>query len=416
MSRLGLSVLLVLAIGLATGVGVYLIQAVEEPSPPAVRPIPVPVEVVRITPGPFIHQLEALGTVQPIREAAVSVEAAGPVASVSPAIELGAPVTEGMLLAQIDPTPFRIDVSRGEAQLARAQAQVEKAEVDRERQESLLRINRDKLRLARAEWHRLADLFERELVAEQEVERTELGVRRVQEQLEVAESGLEAAKAQHAAALAEAASAEAELERARQALQDTQVRAPFAGFISEKLVTVGEQVAPGTVLFRLVDVAVVKIVVRVPADDIGLLRPGALAQVRVTGFSEPFQGRVAHVGPRADIETRTFPVEILVNNESLPRLLPGMFARASIPVRSYPAAILVPRATVVRREGAHAVFVADTERGIARRRPITITRTFGARHLIEQGLEPGDLLIVTGQHLLQDGAAIQVVETRQLKP
>ncbi len=248
------------------------------------------------------------------------------------------------------------------------------------------------------------------------MERVELALRRTQEELERATSGLREAEAQLAVAQAELASAEAELARARDALADTQVRAPFAGIISEKTVTLGEQVAPGTVLFRLADINTVKVLIRIPADDVGFLRPGARADISLTGFPEPFTGRVENIGPRADTETRTYPVEVYVENRGPKRALPGMFARATIPVRSYPQAILIPRASVLMEDGAPVVFVADTRQGIAHRRPVAIARTFGARHLIRRGLESGELVVVTGHRLLQDGATIRVVETRELTP
>ncbi|MEE9182059.1 MAG: hypothetical protein V3U33_05800, partial [candidate division NC10 bacterium] len=114
------SLVLILAIVLVTMVGFYLIRAGDEPQNAKPGPVPVPVEVARITPREFIHRLEALGTVRAIREAAVGVKVAGPVTAIPPEIELGAAVEEGRLLASIDPAPFRIDVSRREALVLRA--------------------------------------------------------------------------------------------------------------------------------------------------------------------------------------------------------------------------------------------------------------------------------------------------------
>ncbi len=416
MSRRRLSIFLILAMALVTAVGVYLIRAVEEPRNAKIGPVPVPVEVARVAPREFTHRLEALGTVQAVREAAVGVKVSGPVTAIPPEIELGAAVDEGTLLAEIDPVPFRIDVSHKEALVARAKAQVRTRKAEIARQKNLININRDKLRLAQAEHGRFQSLFNEGGIAWQEVERAELAVRRTQEEVERAESGLREAEAQHAVAKAELASAQAELERARDALADTRVRAPFGGIISEKEVTLGEQVAPGSVLFRLADVKVVKILIRIAADDIGFLDPGAKADVAITGLPEPVEGRVEHIGPRADTETRTFPVEVVVENRGPRMLLPGMFARASIPVRSYPEAILIPRASVLIEDGATVAFVANANQETAHRRPLTIARTFGARHLITEGLKAGDLLVVTGHRLLRDGAPIKVVETRELTP
>ena len=97
------------------------------------------------------------------------------------------------------------------------------------------------------------------------------------------------------------------------------------------------------------------------------------------------------------------------------RLLPGMFARAKIPIRTYPKAILIPRSSVLTDSGKPVIFVADAEQGIAQRRSVTISRTFGSRYLITEGLGSGDLLVVSGQALLRDKAAIRVVGTKKIK-
>ena len=109
-------------------------------------------------------------------------------------------------------------------------------------------------------------------------------------------------------------------------------------------------------------------------------------------------------------------MEVLVENRGPTRLRPGMFARAKIPVRTYPNAILVPRSSVITDSGKPVVFVAHSEQRVAERRPVTISRTFGSRYLITEGLEPGDLLIISGQALLRDKAAIRVVGTRKIEP
>ncbi len=416
MTRRNLSLFFILTMALMTAVGIYMIRSVEEPRQPKPEPIPVPVEVAKITTRNFTHYLEALGTVQAIREAAVGVKVSGPVTFIPPDVELGVAVKQGELLAEIDPTPFRIKLSRHEALVARAQAEVRGREVEIARQKALIPLGRMTLRLARAEHRRLADLLERGLIAQQEEERAEMGIRDIQEELERTESGLREAEVRHAVAKAELARARAEREQAQEDLADTQVRAPFAGVISEKQITLGEQVAPGTLLFRLADLTVVKLLIRISVDDIDFLRPGIKTDVSVSGFPGIFQGRVEHIGPRADTEKRTFPVEVLIENQGSKKLLPGMFARAIIPMRIYPKAILIPRTSVLSRNGAPIVFIADMKRSTAHHRPVTIARTFGSRHLIHEGLQDGDLLIITGQRLLQDGAVIRVTGKLELKP
>ncbi|MEE8303807.1 MAG: hypothetical protein V3S24_15385 [Candidatus Tectomicrobia bacterium] len=87
-----------------------------------------------------------------------------------------------------------------------------------------------------------------------------------------------------------------------------------------------------------------------------------------------------------------------------------------VPVRVYPAAMLVSRTNIVREGEAPAVFIVDPERETVHRRPVTIARTFGSRQLITQGLVPGDLLFVNGHRQLHDGATVRVVKTREVRP
>jgi RND family efflux transporter MFP subunit len=281
------------------------------------------------------------------------------------------------------------------------------------RQRNLIGINQEKLALSQTEYDRLKSLFDAGGIAWIEVKAVELALRRTQEEVERAESGLREAEAQLAVAEAEVASAEAERLRAREALADTRVRAPFAGIITRKSVTLGEQVAPGTILVRLADIGTVKLVIRIPADDVASLRIGAEAEITVAAFPQPLTGRVAYLGPGADAETRTFPVEILVENRGPRPLLPGMFARATVAVRTYPQAVLIPRSSLLSADGVPGVFVAEAGTGLARRRPVAVERAFGSRLLVAEGLAAGDLLIVVGHRLLTEGAAIRVVETRE---
>ena len=412
--RIAVSILLILLVSAVTAVGVYVISDVEEKPPVEPQAAPVPVEVAAVAAADFVHRIEALGTIAAVREGPVGAEVSGRIVGIPENIGLGSVVRAGAPLARVDSTDFEIAVRKAAAQVASAKARVRKAAVDIERQRKLVRLNREQLRLARAEHERLTKLLKKELVSSQEAERQELAWRRIEEELESARSGERETEALHAIARADLALADVQLEQARETLRDTEIRAPFAGVIASKNVTLGERVAPGKVLFRLADVETVKLDVRIPAGDIHRLDPRIVAEVRVRGLGEAFTGRVANSGPRADRETRSFPVEISLSNTPGRKLLPGMFARAVIPVRDYPGAILIPRESVIFEDAEAAVFVADPDSGRAARRTVRIARRFGSRYMIAAGLEPGELLVTAGQRLLVDGARIRVVTRRDL--
>ena len=274
-----LSLYIILAMLFSTALIVYFLRKVPEPTQPEPEPVPVPVEVVSIKPAPFTHHLDSLGSVAALREAEVSAQVSGPVIRIPEPVELGAAVEQGEVLVEIDPKPFQIEVTYRVAQVARAKGGVQARQVEIARQKALVPINRDKLRLARAEQKRLENLLKRDLIAQQDLERTELALRRMEEEVELIESGLQEAQVQLVVAQAELASAEAELARARDSLAHTQVRAPFTGVISEKRVTLGEQISPGKVLIRLAEYDTVKLLIRVPPDDIEFLRNGMASLV-----------------------------------------------------------------------------------------------------------------------------------------
>ena len=321
--RIAVSILLILLVSAVTAVGVYVISDVEEKPPVEPQAAPVPVEAAAVAAADFVHRIEALGTIAAVREGPVGAEVSGRIVGIPGNIGLGSVVQAGALLARVDSTDFEIAVRKAAAQVASAKARVRKAAVDIERQRKLVRLNREQLRLARAEHERLTKLLKRELVSSQEAERQELAWRRIEEELESARSGERETEALHAIARADLALADVQLEQARETLRDTEIRAPFAGVIASKNVTLGERVAPGKVLFRLADVETVKLDVRIPAGDIHRLDPRIVAEVRVRGLEEGFTGRVANIGPRADRETRSFPVEI-----SFPTLRTASFSPA----------------------------------------------------------------------------------------
>lgn len=412
--RIAISILLILLVSAVTAVGVYVISDVEEK--PRVQPAaaPVPVEVGVVVATDFVHRIEALGTISPVREGPVSAEISGRIVRIPPNIHLGSVVRAGELLSQVKSRDYEIAVRKAAAQVASAKARVRKASVDIERQRMSVQLNREQLRLARAEHERFTKLLKKELVSNQAAERQELAWRRIEEELESAKSGERETEALYAIAEADLALANVQLEQAQATLKDTEIRAPFAGVIVRKSVTLGERVAPGQVLFQLADVETVKLDVRIPAADIHRLDSRIVATVRVRGLDETFTGRVANIGPRADQQTRSFPVEIYMSNSPGRKLLPGTFARAVIPVRNYPGAILIPRESVIFEDDKPSVFVANPDSGLATRRPIRIARRFGARYMIAAGLEPGDLLVIAGQRLLLDGARIRVVTRRDL--
>ena len=130
------------------------------------------------------------------------------------------------------------------------------------------------------------------------------------------------------------ASARAEIGRIEEDLADTTIRAPFDGIIGERLIEVGDQVAPGQRLYTVLDIDSVKVKAQIPSEHIDRIKAGALVEVSTKAHAGIiFQGTVIHIYPEADLSNRTFAVEVKVSNTEDLMLFPGMFARVRIPLK-----------------------------------------------------------------------------------
>jgi RND family efflux transporter MFP subunit len=207
--------------------------------------------------------------------------------------------------------------------------------------------------------------------------------------------------------------AAANLANLEQRLARTVVRAPFAGFLEERMVELGSTVSPGTSVARIVDTSPVKVVGAVPerfAADVATGRE-VVIRFEAIGVEEP--GTVSFVGSAVDNRSRTFPIEVRVDNRD-GRFKPEMSANIRLPLRNFAEAIVVPRDALIRDEGGFVVYVAvpDGDGWTAEVRPVETGAAEGGRVVIEAGLESGDRVIVLGQHRVSDGDRLNVVEER----
>jgi HlyD family secretion protein len=394
-------------------VGLWIVSV--DKKPPAAPPLAlkrIPVEVRLVKPETFTHWIELLGTIKPLREVTVAPEVAGQVVDVPEGIELGAWVEEGELLARIKTTSFEIALKEAEALLTQKRAAYEEQRRESEKREALYRIAQENLELVRADTERLEALFKKGVVSRSEMEAARQRLTGARSEFEELRSLHQSADASLRRAEAEIAQAEALVAKAREDLANTRVRAPFRGIIVEKDCEVGDHVSVGQGLFRLVDISRVKVLVHVPSIDIHAVAPGARAKVSLASFPDrPFRGYVAHVGYEGQLENRTFPVEVLVENPPDMPLRPGMFASVKIAVGTYENVILVERRLLQASPDGPALFVADPKAQVARKRLVRLGRLFGERYQVVKGLKPGELLILEGIELLSDEAPIKLLAT-----
>lgn len=202
--------------------------------------------------------------------------------------------------------------------------------------------------------------------------------------------------------------AQAQLALVQKHLADTRLVAPIGGVIARRGIEVGEQVAPGMPIFTIVALDPMDVRVGVPEAEIGRIRVGQRAQVRVPALpAERFEGRVRLIGVAADPTSRTYSVKLSVANAR--RLLrPGMIAEARISQDTRVDALTLPASAVVRdADGATQVFVYNAaERRVYARR-VTVGTVHGQEVEVTSGLSATDVIVVGGQHRVREGAKVE---------
>jgi membrane fusion protein, multidrug efflux system len=200
---------------------------------------------------------------------------------------------------------------------------------------------------------------------------------------------------------------EARVAVAQARLGDTLIRAPFAGRVGLRRISVGSLVNPGTVITTLDDTATIKLDFTVPETYLSALAPGLpITAASIAYPGRTFEGRVSSVDSRVDPSTRSVIVRALVPNpDNL--LKPGMFMNVRLS-RGAADVLLVPEQALVPEQGDVFVFVLEGDT-VEKRLIRTGQRRVGDVQVL-QGLAAGDQVVTEGTQKLRDGALVTVVD------
>jgi len=292
------------------------------------------------------RSLTVVGVLQAHDAATVAAQVAGQIEKTI--VDLGDRVTAGQELALIDTTSYEALARHAAANLAKANASTANAAQNLKRVQDLQK-------------EKIASGSELDLaVAEAEQARAEV-------------KGVEAAEA----------IAQLNLSRSR-------VKAPFDGAIAERLATVGDYVAVGTPIVRLVKTDPLRLRLDVPERESPAVQVGQSVQVSVEGDSNVYSGDITRVAPAIRQEDRMLPVEADVPNRGALRA--GLFARARIVVNEREDALSIPANALTTFAGLEKVFVVKD--GKALERTVATGRRGSNWVEIISGLAPGETLVL----------------------
>ncbi len=189
----------------------------------------------------------------------------------------------------------------------------------------------------------------------------------------------------------------AEVEQGHEVAPLVQIRAPAAGFVVARNVSVGQRFNEGTELYTIADLSRVWVQADVFEADAGLVRAGARCRVTQPGHSGAFTARVSDVLPQFDAATRTLKVRVEVDNPGF-ALRPDMFVDVELPVELGPA-LVVPQEAVLDSGTRRVVFVQQGD-GVFEPRPVTTGWRYGDFVEILSGLHEDEAVVTSGNFLL----------------
>lgn len=308
------------------------------------------VKIMDIAPKSFTENFSVVGVVKPYATAKVSSEEGGLILRIYK--KKGDRVSRGQTLVQL-----KKDVEN--ASYESALAQLELAKLNYEKQEQLYKENAT----------------------------TEIAYRTAALQLDAAEKGLDVIRTHIAKGF---------------------IRSPISGVVDDKYMNEGEMSGPGAPILNLVDVSRVKITAGIPESHVKDVRLGQ--GVKITCDVLPgaeFEGQISYISPSLSSLTRTFDVEIVINNSE--RILkPEMSAKVEMAKFELAEAIVLPQDYIV--DLGEDKYVMVLEGDVARRRIIETGGREGNAVLIVSGLKAGEKLIYEGFQSVADGEKVQVVQ------
>jgi RND family efflux transporter MFP subunit len=348
---------------------------------------------------PVTRLLKVTGSLTADEEAEVAAETTGRV--VETPVERGSRVDQGSPLLRLAETEADASLKEAEANVGQIEVRLGIAgdqpfDAERVPEVSNARAGKE---LAEAEFARIKKLYDDHVVSGSEFDQRRTQVELMARQYDTARNtarqlyrSLEGARAR--------------LTLAKKALTDTTVRAPFAGLVVERKVSVGDFVTRGTKVVTVVRINPLRVELTVPEQSLSFIRRGQLLELEVDAYpGRKFKGEVRYVSPSLRVDQRALTIEAVVPNADA-TLKPGLFATAAIEQPGNARALCVPSAAVRTLAGSTRLYVIKGDR--VEERMVTLGQAVGDGIEIVNGIAEGDEVAQTGVDRLVDGARVRV--------
>jgi len=311
---------------------------------------------------------------------------------ISVSVDNGQYVNAGDTIVTLDNQDIRNSIKSAQSQLQIYEQQLNSSQVSLEK----LQINVDD---AKRNYDRQKALFEVKAIS--------------QTDLEAVEKTLNSAKADYNSGLASIETAKANIgaqsvtiANYQDNLNNTIIKAPISGVISDKALNIGQMASQGTILAKVNDISSVYATIQIPQEKISGVKIGQAATAKVDGSDTTYNGTVQNIDLSADTSSRVFNCKIKIDNSDK-TLYSGVYAQVDLFSDESTEIITAPINALVGGEGDYSVFVNDN--GTAKKQKVTIGKTDENNVEITSGINDGDQIICTNTSTLQDGNEVEAV-------
>jgi HlyD family secretion protein len=351
--------------------------------------------------GTMVRSVVATGKVEPISKVEIKSKANGIIKALRVGVD--SVVREGDVLAELDKDQLLAQVRGSEANLLAARAALEGAEAQLKKNH--VEAEGPDVEFARRAFRRAQSLFEQHLIAQSALDDANSAVDVAENRKRAAESQLVVSEAKVAEARAQVAQAKAAADRAAEDLANATIRAPIKGTVLTRDVELGSPVssilnlgANASLVMTLGDIDQVFVRGRVDEADIGHVRLGQPARIRVETFKDKvFNGKVTQISPMGveKDNVTNFEVRVSIDNPGQ-ELKANMTANAEIVLEEHPNSLILPEAAIIYDSQKHPfadVAVPGVKNG-RQRKAVKLGVGNGTKIQILEGLQEGDKVVL----------------------
>lgn len=190
-------------------------------------------------------------------------------------------------------------------------------------------------------------------------------------------------------------------------LENTSLTSPINGVVTARNYDNGDMYNGGNPVLVVEQMSPVKLIINVSEGYFTKVKKGAPVNVKLDVYGdEIFTGKVSLVYPTIDANTRTFPVEIKIDNKDL-RIRPGMFARATLNF-GVEDNVVVPDLAIIKQAGSGDRYVYVYDNGTVSYNKVELGRRMGTEYELKSGVPNNSQVVVAGQSKLINGAQVEV--------